>query len=504
MKKTVSIVLILTLLTVFFCSNVSAATASPTVANYKRIEQTKNGVKIRVSGVQTNGYSEGFYARYGGTGTSFDIYNVCQTIITVTVTNDTSKTKYLTDMYIDLKYNDSDSGVSNLSWFAAPRDIENYGPDFNLSFTYSSGTLDFIPSAQWSFGNKLCIPANCSLNCVCVITFPCKFGTNDNTLGPWQDANLDSITIYPSWNAYDTDFTPQGAHDDLLISIEALRNYLNGSNGIPALIDSLDDILNEVTWNGTYNNPQFGNESEYTLTYPNDLLVRVTSYKGIPITDFEILPPDVVVTDVLYRIPVCVTLVNYNTNDRKLSGSFTINEVFSTSGCTVDSPRIYSSWIETVGYWISNGNYTVVIRPSEEIIAAGYNSSEVWFDVYSRNASLSIRNFTVTANISSYTSDLSTESDSLKNTSDSVHSQEQIYFAQNQQAIQATGLSNYQFSSADGSGISAVSNDFTTIWNALSGWNSVYIFSLTLGLALTILRHAPNAISRRRRKQQND
>lgn len=87
-------------------------------------------------------------------------------------------------------------------------------------------------------------------------------------------------------------------------------------------------------------------------------------------------------------------------------------------------------------------------------------------------------------------------SSTVKNTSDSIHTQEQIYFAQNAQAIQATGLGNYQIGTVEGNGIGAVSNDFTAIWNALGGWTSVYIFSLTLSLALTIIRHAPSAVTR--------
>lgn len=97
---------------------------------------------------------------------------------------------------------------------------------------------------------------------------------------------------------------------------------------------------------------------------------------------------------------------------------------------------------------------------------------------------------------------INNDSASLKTQSDNVHSQEQAYFTQNSQAIQATGLGNYQIGTVEGNGIASVSSDFTSLWNALNGWTAVYIFSLTLGLALTILRHAPNAISRRQRRKQ--
>lgn len=96
---------------------------------------------------------------------------------------------------------------------------------------------------------------------------------------------------------------------------------------------------------------------------------------------------------------------------------------------------------------------------------------------------------------SSTNSDVSNDSGTLATQSDQVHSQEASYYQQNSAAIQATGLSNYQFDASAVSGLTGVRGDFIDVWNSLSGWNSVYIFSLTLGLALTILRHSPSAIS---------
>lgn len=107
---------------------------------------------------------------------------------------------------------------------------------------------------------------------------------------------------------------------------------------------------------------------------------------------------------------------------------------------------------------------------------------------------------------SSNSSAVSSDSNTLHDQSDSVHQQEATYYAQNSAAIQATGLSNYQFDSTAVSGLTGVRGDFIDVWNSLNGWNSVYIFSLTLGLALTILRHSPSAITSaiRRRKQNNE
>lgn len=107
------------------------------------------------------------------------------------------------------------------------------------------------------------------------------------------------------------------------------------------------------------------------------------------------------------------------------------------------------------------------------------------------------------AGSSSTNQSITNDSNTLKTESDQIHTQEAAYYNQNAQAIQSTGLSNYQFSVSDGNGVAAVSSLFTSIWNSLGNWTSVYIFSLTLGLALTILRHSPSAISRLRYKAQN-
>lgn len=95
-------------------------------------------------------------------------------------------------------------------------------------------------------------------------------------------------------------------------------------------------------------------------------------------------------------------------------------------------------------------------------------------------------------------------SSSLDTQTSSMHSQEQAYFDQNTQAIAATGLSNYNMTQGMNQGVTAVSNDFMSLWNALGGWNGLYIFSLTLTLALKILRHTPSIINSRKNQYKGD
>lgn len=98
--------------------------------------------------------------------------------------------------------------------------------------------------------------------------------------------------------------------------------------------------------------------------------------------------------------------------------------------------------------------------------------------------------------------DIDTVTDDITSKSENAHIQEQSYFTQNAQAIRDTGLSNYRFNGDQENGIGSVSHDFTLLWNALGGFNSVYIFSLTLSLALMILRHVPGVIRSSRRNKE--
>ena len=154
--------------------------------------------------------------------------------------------------------------------------------------------------------------------------------------------------------------------------------------------------------------------------------------------------------------------------------------------------------------------YTRLGYTNDKLDTLHNDASTIHSDITTSNSWLSqIKAFVENINTnlagnSTTNSGISSDSSSLKTTSDSVHTQEAAYFTQNTQAIQATGLANYRFGTVEGNGIGAVSNDFTAVWNALGGWTTVYIFSLTLGLALTIIRHSPNAINRKIRNKVSE
>lgn len=98
-----------------------------------------------------------------------------------------------------------------------------------------------------------------------------------------------------------------------------------------------------------------------------------------------------------------------------------------------------------------------------------------FFDSYNSNASGSTA--------------VTNESNSLETQSDAIHTQETGYYTQTNTALANTGLSNYQFSSDVVGGMGKVKDQFTYVWNKLGNYNVVFIFSLTLSIALMIIRH---------------
>ena len=81
------------------------------------------------------------------------------------------------------------------------------------------------------------------------------------------------------------------------------------------------------------------------------------------------------------------------------------------------------------------------------------------------------------------------ESSSLQTQSDTVHTQESSYYTQTNTALSNTGLSNFSFSTNVIGGLGKVKDHFTYVWNKLGDYKDVYLFSMTLAIALMIIRH---------------
>lgn len=89
---------------------------------------------------------------------------------------------------------------------------------------------------------------------------------------------------------------------------------------------------------------------------------------------------------------------------------------------------------------------------------------------------------------------------------DDVHAQEAIWYQQNQDAIEATGLRNWHYHPRQADGIFYAVGQFTAVWTALGQWTLLYTFVLSLSLAVFLLRHRPftKLAQANERRQRNE
>lgn len=99
---------------------------------------------------------------------------------------------------------------------------------------------------------------------------------------------------------------------------------------------------------------------------------------------------------------------------------------------------------------------------------------------------------------SSQNNQISDDSGNVSDNQDQIHAQEQQWYSDNEAAIEATGLSNFEFSSGELDGLTQLRLQFSQVWGALGDWTLVYIFVLSLSLATFILRHRPTTKAQQR------
>lgn len=323
-----------------------------------------------------------------------------------------------------------------------------------------------------------------------------------------------SAGSFPASSAY--------SFDDLILLPADELAYLS------QLDSRLSDLIAAVSYSGSYFDFIPSNSVNYTGTsflVSNGVTVNVIRRVGRPylISSNVSYDPvnDVSHIDYSYVTPVSIYLSFINSNSysaRASSRSFNISSLFPSNAINnVRLDYFYSDLFDNVyfsntvefryrnrdnsyGYVPSGYNYSVISVSivCDDVTALSWpdpSTSSSFFsssnDYYAARDSFNVLKDIYNAFANSDRSDQDQLSSDITSTSNSIHSQEEQYFSSNAQAIQATGLSNYRFDQNQTGGISAVSNDFTAVFNALGGFNSVFIFSLTLSLALQIFRHHP-------------
>lgn len=173
---------------------------------------------------------------------------------------------------------------------------------------------------------------------------------------------------------------------------------------------------------------------------------------------------------------------------------------YSSTGSLTDNPYIGTSSEAVSG----NLGFSLTSAPSSfslytvEEYANTYES--FWSYLIRALQRIISNNETPYQEVNSAATDVGNDSNDVSDTLDTVHSQEEQWYNANSSAIEATGLSNYQWSTGQALGLNAVVGQFTQVWNSLGDWTLVYTFTLILSLATFILRHRPSTKMQQRMK----
>lgn len=540
MKKTVALITLVTVLTVFFCVPVFAAV--PSVGGRKTTSSTVSGVTITANAdqcgltvVNTSHLSGSAYTTY---------------FLTVQIYNNNTLPALVNSCAITV----------NIGSTGVILDFDNFSQDLTIGY-YNGTTFAVNPSGDYAYANGIVVPPKGSLYLVSTFNIDAPWTASS---GAYVPVTLTSLSIgtftvgtsasYPYGTP--TDFSPiisylsdyssgigdinttitslltalnafkSANHTDFVNTYNRLGNMLtkltvldNIDAELLSLISYTDDvetylsnILTKLTYTGTIPNSGYINANAQRSAEISDTYyvanTQITAFGSYYMSgDYEAVFPSSYYYNYTYCIPVQVYFrlivrddlkFNYLTIDLlDYSGSF-------NGTCELD--HIVSSTFNDTRLYIQNNILKLGVFCTDEL-APGTYYFDAWLNLYVMNGT-TVPSFPnpITLyidNIQTVNNTLSDKSDSLASQSSSAHTQEQAFFDQNAQAISNTGLSNYSYG-ANGDGVSAVSIDFTNLWTALNGWTSVYIFSLTLGLALTIIRHSPNAISRKIRNKSSE
>lgn len=88
----------------------------------------------------------------------------------------------------------------------------------------------------------------------------------------------------------------------------------------------------------------------------------------------------------------------------------------------------------------------------------------------------------------------------ITDTSESQHEAEQEIFEQANNDIGSTVIESFAFDVNTSSGMGRVGIDFNNLWMSMGQWSQVYVFSMTLTLALTIIRYS---VARSKKKNED-
>lgn len=252
--------------------------------------------------------------------------------------------------------------------------------------------------------------------------------------------------------------------------------------------DELTNILNAISYTGSY--------APYTPTsYNSD--TRSYTNNGVSILSYAYRSPRLIVDNSIYYNPYNDT---YNNN---YSYQYQYNyyiRFINTNNYPVKLSSFMSYTNINENFTISNYIFSgdiIRVTPNTiniiDIIVPANGFLSFYMDGYSYHVDNNLGTnpgisalLQINGNFTEYD-----PNNTINSTEEQVHQQEQNYYTNTNTAISNTGLDQFSFSQQESGGLSGVSNDFVRVWNACGSLNSIWVFALTLSLALYIIHHVP-------------
>lgn len=317
---------------------------------------------------------------------------------------------------------------------------------------------------------------------------------------------VDQVRIYVDGYvmAAKTDTTATGGVTQSVL----IYAYINNSNSLPALV-------NNANFNMTFNNTTAVMKGINPITSDLTLAWDYTHFDFVPSAGYQygngiVVPPNstlYLVAEIEYNVYLDSSyqnIVNLTFQDKAVS-SFTV-------GLSADYPYYSKPTSMT--------DVTAALAVTNQLLQNGYNldtaTAAVVSDIYTQLGLIyqanAVQNqllqniynvdytylpaiLTVLENIRDTSSLGASGLDQLSQTTstqiDTLHQQEQSMFNNNQQALNGSGITNFQFDDGISSGLTGFRGLFERLWEALHPYNRVYTFSMLLSLALLIIRYAP-------------
>lgn len=442
-----------------------------------------------------------------------------------------------------LKFSLSFSSGSNVQLIS----YDSYSSDAWIS---NDGNYFFtiVPSNDFSYANGIVVPPSESIWVVGTITAQRTSDSNSNfnlsavTVPTFTTARSDNypygatVNWAPLISAIDQYFNTQHVDNNNILTVLGSIKVDSA-----AAVSSLSDIVDLLTYTGSVPSysPSNRSSTNFQLSSVSTLpagfsmsfnISRLSSF--IIDQDFEALYPDISFTSGSYANVFELRMLVSNSLDTAVSGpSFiSISDILPRSNVTYlllsHSSDIFSDpfFADVVsGDWVTLQYRPLVTKGSLAYYPTGTHVSVAYVLaitstplVVSNNTAASFSSGTYTrtnlyipsselfgiadlynglvnpsSSVTNDPGDLNDNSGTVEGQVETIHNQEMQYFQQNQQAIEDVGLSNFRFNQNYVNAFSMITTQFSSLWNALSDYSLIYIFTLLLSLATYIIRHEP-------------